>query len=169
MTNAGGSDDNGSGGAPRGGASPADTQQQDPWALIAQDIYTKLVGMVGLFVPNFPQQELPRVVEFMVREQQMYSQTVMRTLIDDQAVLRHPKLEIVVQPMRDNNTPSGPAFTFACPKRPTANPEDMLRWLVLMMFILCPEHRALMRIAGFNYELHESIGGPKLWTPGQKM
>lgn len=169
MTTAGGSDDSGTGGAPQGETPPAGAQQQDPWALVAQEIFSKLVGLVGLFVPNFPQQELPKVVEFMVREQQMYSQNVMRTLIDNQAVLRHPKLEIVIQPMRDNNTPSGSAFTFLCPKRPSANPEDMLRWLVLMMFVLCPEYRALVRIAGFNYELHESQGGPKLWLPGQKM
>jgi len=156
MTDTGGGNSSNGNGGPRD-ASPDLTDPEVAWQMVAQEIFVKLSGLVALFGLKYLAGDIPKVVDFMVREQQMYQQQLVPAIMDASRLPNYPKMKIVMQRRNERGQATGKQFDFPCPKVPHLdNGDETLRWCMLMLFVLHPEFRALLRIFGYDYQVHEA-------------
>lgn len=114
--------------------------------------------MAVAFAPHFPDEEIPRLAMFMVKEQHEINRLILPNMVDPNS--EHEMLNVVVTraTVAAPGGPKPPQAVFPAFKRidDQENPQLVIPPVMVLGFLLSPVARAVLRMNGWSYSFAKS-------------
>lgn len=114
--------------------------------------------MAVAFAPHFPDEEIPRLAMFMVKEQHEINRLILPDMADVEAEHKMLNVVIVRAAVVAPGGPKPPQAVFPAFKRidEQDNPQLVIPPVMVLAFLLSPVARAVLRMNGWSYSFAKS-------------